>query len=387
MGEARLVPVVAGTRGGGQERKAVRAHSVCTHHAHPPSLSHPRRAPAAARRHKGKKVHVVFFGDDTEAWIDIKKIKTPFTDFLDEHSKGKGGVADAVEQAKAWISESVGDADVAGAMPSLPDPRCFHSVSCSADGRAVVCGGYNHGGADEMGHLTSTALQWLPGTSTWSPLPDLPVGQSGAASVRLPDGRTMLIGGWSGGQAVASVVVLAADGSGWSDLPPLTGACAVAAAALLPDGKVLVAGGQSGAATDTIVNSAELWDPAMQKWTALPPMAHKRAQAAVCVLPSGRVAVVGGRGTDNVSRKDGEVFDPVKREWKPLGAEMTHKHGNISAVAVAGGLIVVGGENTELYDEESGRWITLPHRIADKRLGAGLVSVPAAALLAAAAAH
>jgi hypothetical protein len=138
----------------------------------------------------------------------------------------------------------------------------------------VVCGGYNHGGVDKMYHLRSTAVQWLPGTAEWSALPDLPAGRNCAASVRLPDGRTMLIGGVSGRQALASVLVLAADVSGWSDLPPLTGARAGAAAALLPDGKVLVAGGQTGSAVDTALNTAELWDPAMQMWTALRPMAH-----------------------------------------------------------------------------------------------------------------
>jgi hypothetical protein len=274
----------------------------------------------------------------------------------------------------------------AGCMPSLPDPRAYHSVSCCADGRVAVCGGYNHGGADQMEHLTSTALQWLPGTGAWSALPDLPAGRDDAASVRLPDGRTMLIGGrGDNDQALASVVVLAADGSGWSDLAPLMRPRNGAAAALLPDGKVLVAGGKSTTtAADTALDTAELWDPATQKWTALPPMAHKRAYFAACVLPSGRVAVVGGSGTDGAVRKDGEVFDPVKREWKPLGAEMAHQHGNISAVAVAGGLLAVGGRVApELYDEESGRWLTLPHTMVEPRRNAGLVSVSAAALTAA----
>jgi hypothetical protein len=273
----------------------------------------------------------------------------------------------------------------AGCMPSLPDPRAWHGVSCCADGRVVVCGGFNSGGDDQMEHLTSTALQWLPGTGAWSALPDLPAGRDDAASVRLPDGRTMLIGGRDDNdQVLASVLVLAADGSGWSDLPSLTGACVDPATALLPDGKVLVAGGMSGEGDDTALNTAELWDPATEKWTALPPMAHERSHAAACVLPSGRVAVVGGSGTDGVLRKDGEVFDPVKREWKPLGAEMAHQHGNSSAVAVAGGLLAVGGRVApELYDEESGRWLTLPHTMVEPRRNAGLVSVSAAALTAA----
>jgi hypothetical protein len=199
----------------------------------------------------------------------------------------------------------------------------------------------------------------------------------------------MLIGGMSGArQILASVVVLAADGSGWSDLPPLMGARAYPAAALLPDGKVVVAGGMSGAGFDSTLNIAELWDPATEKWTALPPMAHQRTHAAACVLPSGRVAVVGGMDADCAIRKDGEVYDPVKGEWEPLGAEMAHTHGsksvNISAVAVAGGMLLVSvdedDQQNELYDEESGRWYQLPHVMVKPRRGAGLASVPAAAL-------
>jgi hypothetical protein len=102
------------------------------------------------------------------------------------------------------------------------------------------------------------------------------------------------------------------------------------------------------------------------------------------MLPSGRVAVVGGAGTDGDERKDGEVFDPVKREWEPLGVEMADKHANTSAVAVAGGLLAVAeaedyGRN-ELYDEQSGRWFQLPHAMVQPRDGTGLVSAPASAL-------
>ena len=228
-------------------------------------------------------------------------------------------------------------------------------------------------------------MQWLPGMNTWSELPTLPEQRDGAASVGLPDGRTMLIGGADGnGEALASVAVLAADGSGWSDLPPLRVARGHPAAAVLRDGKVLVAGGESGPAADTALKTAELWDPATQVWTALPPMAHKRSHLAACVLPSGRVAVVGGVDTDGDDRKDGEVFDPVKREWEPLGAEMAHHHPNISTVAVAGGLLAVSvaedHDRNELYDEESGRWFALPHAMVQPREATGLASVPAAAL-------
>ena len=285
----------------------------------------------------------------------------------------------------------------AGCMPRLPDPRGCHSTSCGVDGRVVVCCGWNIGHTPKR-HLRSTALQWLPGTSEWTALPDLPARRMNVASVRLHDGRTMVIGGKTEhtatlqqpNQPLTSVIVLAADGSGWSDLPPLSVARHALAAALLPDGKVLVAGGTTGVPPYdtcwTVTDSAELWDPATQAWTALPPMAHARYGPVACVLPSGRVAVLGGRGADEVNRKDGEVFDPVKREWEPLPAEMACERRAMRVTAVSGGMLVMGGTEAvgcELYDEASGRWLALPRTMTGERHSVGLFYVPAAALVAA----
>jgi hypothetical protein len=75
----------------------------------------------------------------------------------------------------------------------------------------------------------------------------------------------------------------------------------------------------------------------------------------------------------------------MKREWAPLGAELVHEHGSISVMAVAGGLMVGGATVPELYDEESGRWLTLPHAMVQQCSATGLVPVAAAALVAAAA--
>lgn len=319
-------------------------------------------------------------------------------------------------------------------VPSLPDPReCRHSVSCSAEGHMVVCGGYDFDHESDNEVCLSTVFQWLPGTGVWSALPDLPASRSEAASVRLPDGRTMLIGGRNDeGVALNSVLVLAADGSAWSDLPPLTTFRSSPAAAVLPDGKVLVAGGTqsdgrwnpdmwSCSSPSRSLNTAELWDPETQRWTALPPMAEQRFAAAACVLSGGRVAVLGGSYTVQANQIiprhhtfthfDGEVFDPVTRGWRPLGpaaasprrrrwiagrprpaagAEMAFEHGNLSIVAVPGGLVLVGVKNNndcnELYDEESEQWFQLPHPMVHAREGAGLALAPVAAMVAGAAA-
>ena len=124
-------------------------------------------------------------------------------------------------------------------------------------------------------------------------------------------------------------------------------------------------GGQTGVFRPTSLASAELWDPAMQAWAALPSMAHERDSAAACLLPSGRAAVLGGYGADRQSRKDGEVFNLRRDNGSRCPAEMAHDHGHIPAVApVSGGMLVAGGSSgsiTELYEEVSGRWCQLPH--------------------------
>lgn len=132
-------------------------------------------------------------------------------------------------------------------------------------------------------------------------------------------------GGWE------RVVRAAADG--WTAC--FRGSC------LLPDGRVLVAGGRSAAGAESAVKTVELWDPATQAWSALPDMAEERNQASACVLPSGRVAVVGGVSTDNMDCKNGEMFDLVRRVWEPLPAEMIHARNDLDVVAVAGGLLAV----------------------------------------------
>jgi hypothetical protein len=49
---------------------------------------------------------------------------------------------------------------------------------------------------------------------------------------------------------------------------------------------------------------------------------------------------------------------------------MEHSRVGFGVQAVAGGLLVSGsGKKTELYDEASGRWFTLPHRMKAPRKG------------------
>jgi hypothetical protein len=295
-----------------------------------------------------------------------------------------------------------------GAVPDLPAPRHALATCSFPDGRVVVAGGIGNSDSedeDEDEHqddfkectLRPTALQWEPGSLGWSSLPRLAQAQAGAAAVALPDGRAMLIAGYDNTQPAAStrgylatVQAMTADGTAWSVLTPIGTPRTGATSTVLPCGKVLAAGGFNDGGGDggEYFDMAELWDPATGAWDSLPPMTHARSGASSCVLPSGRVAVVGGDDHGR-ERDDGEAFDLQTRTWNPL-PPMGSARTDAGLVAVAGGMVVVGGERTfgtelpapELFDEASGQWFKLP-QLVQPRKDAGVVSLPATAATAA----
>eukprot|EP01045_Picozoa_sp_COSAG04_P019479 COSAG04_NODE_1894_length_5288_cov_2.767200_1_plen_369_part_10 len=266
-----------------------------------------------------------------------------------------------------------------GAVPALPQPRKWHSACSFGGGRLVVAGGTS----DLRDSADRIAVQWVPGATEWTTLPEMAEARHSAVAVALPDGRVVAIGGHGGHNIdnLASAEVLAADGSGWSALAPIVTKRHGHAAAALPCGKVLVVGGQTQDFDDDFeddlydeeidIKTAELWGPATGAWSALPPMAHHRYLAGACVLPRGRVAVVGGQASA-VAHTHGELFDLQARTWQPL-PPMAHERGEPAVVAVAGGMLAVGGlskedpQPDELFDEASGRWFELPHPMAERR--------------------
>ena len=64
------------------------------------------------------------------------------------------------------------------------------------------------------------------------------------------------------------------------------------------------------------MDTAAILDPATQVWIKLPTMARQRSDAAACVLPSGRVAVVGG-GDETVCAMSTphSLLKCLKYEW------------------------------------------------------------------------
>jgi MYXO-CTERM domain-containing protein len=158
----------------------------------------------------------------------------------------------------------------------------------------------------------------------------------------------------------------------WDQGPSLAGARAWFTLTPLLDGRLLAAGG-TGPGRDTVVASAEVYDPATGAWSATAPLATARHGHTATRLPDGRVLVVGGAGgIFNVNPRNlltsAEVYDPATGTWSPTGslAEARTKHTATllpdGRVLVTGGLMLVPGNpeqriaSAEVYDPATGTW-------------------------------
>ena len=86
------------------------------------------------------------------------------------------------------------------------------------------------------------------------------------------------------------------------------GRCSVASATL--NDKIYACGGFNGTSK---LCSAEVYDPVLNQWTALPDMAHIRHLAA-CVAYNKKIYVIGGFDGDQIHTSV-EIFNPATNEW------------------------------------------------------------------------
>ena len=118
-------------------------------------------------------------------------------------------------------------------------------------------------------------------------------------------------------------------------------------AALLSDGRVLVAGGNYG----SNVSTAEIYDPSTDAWVAASSMNFGRNRPALVVLPDKRVFAFGGE-------RDGreEIYDPSTDKWSLTGGGDFRLE---SGVLVGGKVVAAGGAGglfALVFDPSTASW-------------------------------
>ena len=132
-------------------------------------------------------------------------------------------------------------------------------------------------------------------------------------------------------------------------------------ATLLNNGKVLVVGGTSD--LNTLLASAELYDPATGTFSATGSMSTARSLQTATLLPSGKVLVCGGVLAANGSGTEAsaELYDPATGTFSPTGNLITPRSNHTATLLPNGKVLIAGGANgsvalnsAELYDPSTG---------------------------------
>src|SRR5436190_1890257 len=110
-------------------------------------------------------------------------------------------------------------------------------------------------------------------------------------------------------------------------------------ATLLPNGMVLVAG---GFAPNSVLASAELYDPASGTWTATGRLNTARAEHTATLLPNGMVLVAGGEHRGGKVCASAELYDPASGTWTPTGSLNTARREH-TATLLPNGMVVLAG--------------------------------------------
>ena len=222
-------------------------------------------------------------------------------------------------------------------------PRFLHTATLLANGKVLVSGGVNSTTA------VATAELYDPATNTWAATGSMATPRYYHVANALPNGKVLVTGGFSSTGVATAEQYDPATGT-WAAAGSMTVARWEHAATLLADGKVLVSGGINDASGKATVGTAELYDPSANSWSVVGSMAQPRNRHSASVLSNGKVLVVGGVELGAVGGETviatAELYDPVAKTWSLAGAMSAPREKQAATVLTNGQVLFSGGVKT-----------------------------------------
>ena len=206
-------------------------------------------------------------------------------------------------------------------------------------------------------------------------------------STLLLDGRVLLTGGLSQEFFLSSVVNSAEIYNPASGAFASTGSMGAArfahTATRLPDGRVLIAGGYD--ANGHSLNTAEIYDPAAATFTAAANMTTARSLHTATLLQSGKVLIAGGVNDQPGSGEilaTAELYDPGNGTFTSTGNMSIGRYWQKAALLANGQALIVPGSDgadygsAELYDPTAGAFNALPFTNSENLVAATVNLLP-----------
>lgn len=260
----------------------------------------------------------------------------------------KPGTAVITATASGFFSSStVTVTKAAGSVPTggLTYGRELHSSIKLNDGRVVVIGGID---ANGQGILPIEIYD--PVTGQWQVTGTLNATQGRPDLWLLPDGRVMVIGRSFGPVEVYD------PSTGASETRNFT---SYEASAQLADGRILMLSVDDGSGAGA---RPAIYNPSDDSLVPTGAMNIARMNASATLLQDGRVLIVGGYAYPN-DDKQAELFDPLTNTFSLTGSLPVQRQDNSLTVLSDGRVLIAGGYGSDLlptdaylYDPATGQF-------------------------------
>ncbi len=241
---------------------------------------------------------------------------------------------------------------------ALVTARAAHTATLLRDGRVLVIGGMRFPINDQTGFLASAEI-YDPATGRWSEVAPMSTPRWSHTATTLQDGRVLVVGGYRIGaesRALATAEIYDPATDRWTAVAPMGTGREGHTATLLHDGQVLIVGGTGGYGSQPdVATTAERYEPAANRWTPAGTLSAPRTGHTATLLPNGRVLVAGGSSNLLIQHAATELYDPRSNDWLPA-ASMTRPRSHHTATPLPDGQVLVAGG--QIANDRSARSVT-----------------------------
>jgi hypothetical protein len=227
---------------------------------------------------------------------------------------------------------------------SMPAPRISHTATLLPDGKVLITGGFQANPSDDYTVLSSAEL-FDPVTETFSATGSMSTAREGHTATLLNDGTVLVTGGFSVVGWVETVTAEIYDSTtgSFTRVGDLATARAYHTASLLADGRVLITGGLEDDFEIFSTQTAEIYDPATQRFSPAGDMPVAVASHTASVLLNGKVLVAGGSNDGCPGAQTAvSIFHPDSNSFSP-GVSLPKPRVLHTATTLNDGRVLISG--------------------------------------------
>lgn len=270
---------------------------------------------------------------------------------LDGRVLATGGFSGVTYHATSEIYDPTTDTWSAAATMAA-GARYKHSSILLDTGQVFICCGRT---SSTSGAYSTTCTTYNTGTSLFiaAAAPPAPVAREDHVAVKLGDGKVFIAGGRNESTVLDTAYIYDPIGDAWTAAATMPAAVAYGRGVVLSDGRVLVVGGSADLASPS--STVYAYDPTVDAWSTLAPMTKARCHHSVLTLLSGMVLVTGGQSTVGSVSSSGfsdlELYDPTTDTWTTqyLGHMSMGRSFHVSVQLPDDSVLIAGGGDFAMF--------------------------------------